>query len=134
MSSRYNATGSNATTLHRAITAVKFISGNVNYTRDNVDFVQMLHYKSIDLDRILDEAVLPQSAFEESREAEIVVTYGKQDQNAPADGIVRSILHRQFCSRLCLPVVALDAETPSSNVELAAAVQGGIANRVYPEH
>ncbi|POR37421.1 Uncharacterized protein TPAR_02378 [Tolypocladium paradoxum] len=91
---------SNATVLHRSVTAVKFISGNVNYTRENVDFVQMLHYKSIDLNRILDEAVLPQSAFEESREAEIVVVYGKHEQSAPADGIVRSILHLALSSEL----------------------------------
>ncbi|PNY26286.1 Uncharacterized protein TCAP_03786 [Tolypocladium capitatum] len=91
---------SNATTLHRSITAVKFISGDVHYTRDNVDFVQMLHYKSIDLNRILDEAVLPQSAFEDSREAEIVVTYGKPEPKVPADGIARSILHLTLSSKV----------------------------------
>lgn len=55
----------------------------------------MLHYKSIDLDRILDEAVLPRSAFEDERKVEIVVTYGKQEAKGPADGIVRTILDRQ---------------------------------------
>ncbi|ODA78414.1 hypothetical protein RJ55_05795 [Drechmeria coniospora] len=87
---------SNPTTLHRSVSAVRFTSGNVQYARENVHFIQMLHYKSIELSRILDEVVLPQSTFEESRKAEIVITYGKQDrksQNAPADTLVRSILH-----------------------------------------
>ncbi|KAF4505454.1 hypothetical protein G6O67_007400 [Ophiocordyceps sinensis] len=83
---------SNATTLHQSINAVRFTSGNVTYSRDSVEFVQMLHYKSIDLDRILDEAVLPRSAFEDERKVEIVVTYGKQEAKGPADGIVRTIL------------------------------------------
>ncbi|KYK56758.1 hypothetical protein DCS_03764 [Drechmeria coniospora] len=92
---------SNPTTLHRSVSAVRFTSGNVQYARENVHFIQMLHYKSIELSRILDEVVLPQSTFEESRKAEIVITYGKQDrksQNAPADTFVRSILHCEFSS------------------------------------
>ncbi|KAL3958661.1 hypothetical protein ACCO45_006823 [Purpureocillium lilacinum] len=86
---------SNATTLHKSISSVKFSSGNVTYTRDNIDFVQILHYKSIELSRILEEAILPQSAFEEHRKAEIIITYGKPDPDAkvaPADNLARTIL------------------------------------------
>ncbi|KAJ6442852.1 26S proteasome regulatory subunit rpn11 [Purpureocillium lavendulum] len=86
---------SNATTLHKSISSVKFSSGTVHYPRDNIDFVQILHYKSIELSRILDEAILPQSAFEENRRAEIIITYGKPDPAAkttPVDNTVRTIV------------------------------------------
>ncbi|KAM4058596.1 hypothetical protein HRG_006448 [Hirsutella rhossiliensis] len=112
---------SNATTLHRSVNTARFTSGSVTYSRDSVEFVQKLHYKSIDLDRILDEAVLPQSAFEEERKVEIVITYGKQEAKASADGIVRTILDLRWNSEtLGRPTASATAALEFGSAEGAA--------------
>lgn len=75
--------------------------GNVSHSRDSIDFIQMLHYKSIDLERIIDERVLPRSAFEDERKVEIIIAYSRHESKAQVDGVVRTILDRQYIAR-CL--------------------------------
>ncbi|EXL65952.1 hypothetical protein FOPG_17853 [Fusarium oxysporum f. sp. conglutinans race 2 54008] len=85
---------SNAATGHQSISAVKFTSGNVHHLRDTIKYVQMLHYKTVNLDRILKNEVLPRSDFKESENADVLIVYGKDDNNNnAADEIVSTILH-----------------------------------------
>ncbi|KAF9767979.1 hypothetical protein IL306_014786 [Fusarium sp. DS 682] len=84
---------SNAATGHQSITAVKFTSGNTHHQRDSIKYVQMLHYKTVNLDRILKNKVLPRSDFEEAKNADILIAYAKDgNNNTTADDIVSTIL------------------------------------------
>lgn len=87
-------TYSTASTPERPITTVKFTSENGYYLRHSIEHVQVLHYKSIDLERLARDAILPQTAFEENKQAEIIISYGK-DENDSAQNVVRTILHRE---------------------------------------
>jgi hypothetical protein len=90
---------SNAATGHRSISAVKFTSGNVHHLRETIKYIQMLHYKTINLDRILKNEVLPRSDFKESENADILIVYGKGNNNSnAADEIASTILHCEFVS------------------------------------
>ncbi|KAJ4175812.1 hypothetical protein NW767_015664, partial [Fusarium falciforme] len=51
----------------------------------------MLHYKTINLDIILNNEVLPRSDFEEGKNADILIAYAKKNSNT-ADDIVSTIL------------------------------------------
>ncbi|KAL4728687.1 hypothetical protein ACLX1H_003086 [Fusarium chlamydosporum] len=84
---------SNTATGYNSITAVKFTSRNGYHLRESIKYVQMLHYKTINLERILDDAILPRSAFEECKKADILIAYGGGNNNSSADDIVRTILH-----------------------------------------
>lgn len=86
--------------MQKTVTTVKFGSGGVHYFRDSIDFVQMLHYKSINLDSLMDDSVLPQNAFEESSRAEIQISYRKKDGKAHDDDIVRTVLSCRFALSL----------------------------------
>ncbi|KAK5993011.1 hypothetical protein PT974_06437 [Cladobotryum mycophilum] len=90
---------SNATTVQTSVTTIKFTSGGVSYFRDSIELVQMLHYKSINLDRIMDDVALPQTAFDQHRQAEVVIVYRKQE-NGRSDDIVRTILHLKWNSEV----------------------------------
>ncbi|RSL85431.1 hypothetical protein CEP52_016148 [Fusarium oligoseptatum] len=88
---------SNATVIRQHVDSIKFTSGNAHHVRDGIKHIQMLHYRSILLDRLVDDEFLPQSAFEEDKQAEVLVTYKKQDDGR-TDDIVRTILHVRWNS------------------------------------
>ncbi|KAJ3526897.1 hypothetical protein NM208_g10968 [Fusarium decemcellulare] len=91
---------SNAATGHQSITAVKFTCGNVHHQRSSIKYVQMLHYKTINLDRILKNKVLPRSDFEEGKNADILIAYAKDDNdnNDTTDDIVSTVLRLRWDS------------------------------------
>ena len=86
---------SGAPSMNQPISAVKFTSSNLQYVRGPISSVQLMHYKSIDLKRILDDPALPQSVFEQSRSAEVLIVY-RNKPGSEGDDIVRTILHREF--------------------------------------
>ena len=49
---------SDVPSIRKCLTAVKFTSGSLDYIRDSIDSVQILHYKSVDLKHILDNPAL----------------------------------------------------------------------------
>ncbi|KAH7152709.1 hypothetical protein EDB81DRAFT_945677 [Dactylonectria macrodidyma] len=87
---------SNAAMGHQSILTVKFISKNGYLLRESIKYVQMLHYKSINLERILDDAILPRSAFEEGKTADILIAYGGNNNSDAAEDIVRTILRSAY--------------------------------------
>lgn len=96
---------SDVTPMRQSIAAIKFASGNLQYLRDSINFVQIMHYKSIDLKRILDDPALPQSEFEQNRSAEVLIVYRNDGHSAQREDIVRTILHRESLpSLLSFPV------------------------------
>ncbi|KAF5010899.1 hypothetical protein FDECE_2967 [Fusarium decemcellulare] len=135
---------SNAATGHQSITAVKFTCGNVHHLRSSIKYVQMLHYKTVDLDRILKNEVLPRSDFEEGKNADILIAYVKDDENNnTADDIISTILRLRWDSDVdhqpgeevvCVKNIDCtgfdSSETPkptiSASVEFLFASPGGI--------
>ncbi|KAH7141445.1 hypothetical protein B0J13DRAFT_676394 [Dactylonectria estremocensis] len=92
---------SNAAMGHQSIITVKFISNNGYFLRESIKYIQMLHYKTINLERILGDAVLPRSAFEESKTADILIAYGEgKKTNNAADDIVRTVLGLRWNSEV----------------------------------
>ncbi|KAL7768447.1 hypothetical protein ACKLNR_002748 [Fusarium oxysporum f. sp. zingiberi] len=91
---------SNAATGHQSITAVKFTSGNMDHRRDSIKYVQMLHYKTVNLDRILKNKVLPRSDFEEAKNADILIAYANDDNSTTSDDIVSTILRLRWDSKV----------------------------------
>lgn len=59
-----------------------------------------MHYKSIDLKRILDDPALPQSVFEQNRSAEVLIVYRNDGHSAEGEDIVRTILHLRWNSEI----------------------------------
>jgi hypothetical protein len=74
-----------------------------------------MHYKSIDLDRILDDPALPQSMFEPDRSAEVLIVYQNDGYDDQETDIVRTILHRKLPPML---LVSCKVLTSQSEVEL----------------
>ncbi|KAI8411179.1 hypothetical protein FOFC_07773 [Fusarium oxysporum] len=111
---------SNAATGHQSISAVKFTSGNVHHLRDTIKYVQMLHYKTVNLDRILKNEVLPRSDFKESENADVLIVYGKDDNNNnAADEIVSTILHWFDSSEAPTPTISASVEFVFASPEAA---------------
>lgn len=88
-------TFSSATPIRQHVDSIKFTAGNAHHVRHGIKHIQMLHYRSILLDRLVDGEFLPQSAFEEDKQAEVLITYKTQD-NGRTDDIVRTILHGEL--------------------------------------
>jgi hypothetical protein len=99
----------------QSIVTIKFASGNLQYVRDAINSVQIVHYKSIDLKRILDDSTPPQSVFEQNRSAEVLIVYRNDERTAKREDIVRITLHRKS---LFFSWFLSEALTSQSKVEL----------------
>ncbi|PVI02694.1 hypothetical protein DM02DRAFT_670404 [Periconia macrospinosa] len=82
------------------ISAIKFVLGNSHYFRDDIDFIQILHYKIINADNIWDEPLPTQSLFNRSRTAEILVNYRKD--RGVENEVIRTIIDMRWNTQIQL--------------------------------
>jgi uridylate kinase len=75
---------------------VNFNHKELSLYRDAIDTVQVLHYKTTDFDRLLEDPVVSETAIQYNASAEVVIFYGSDfsdGQKTDSDVILRTILH-----------------------------------------
>lgn len=74
--------------------------------QDSVDTVQVLHYKTVELEKLLDDpACVPGTAVHYNKTAEVSVFYGAQHHNNQEDDeISRTVLECKFFSPREVPL------------------------------
>lgn len=70
-----------------------FTANGQLYTRNSIESIQLLHYRSLDSARILSGQAMPQTALSCLDSSEVVVFYDQQESAAVYEDISRNILH-----------------------------------------
>jgi hypothetical protein len=68
--------------------------------RSSIDAVQLLHYKSLDRDRVLTDAAVPRISMPVAETAEIVVFYGDNESDVETEDVNRTVIYCKKC--ICL--------------------------------
>ena len=72
---------------------VTFNAGGRSYTRNSIDSIQLLHYRSLDCSRLVDDRAMPRADLSCLASSELVVFYDQQELTALDEDIGRTVLH-----------------------------------------
>jgi hypothetical protein len=81
------------------VKSVTIERGLASLKQDSIDAVQLLHYKAVDLEKLLNDATcVSENAVHLNRTAEVAIFYGNSNPSTEEDEheMVRTVLERMF--------------------------------------
>jgi hypothetical protein len=82
--------------IQKFVDTVTFSTDRHSYSRSSVEYIQLLHYKSLDSGYMLNDIALPTHALSCLASSEIVIFYAPQEPRTEDEDIDRMILHCDF--------------------------------------
>lgn len=82
--------------IQKFVDTVTFSTDRHSYSRNSVESIQLLHYKTLDGGYMLTDTSLPKHALSCLSSSEIVIFYAPQEPRTEAEDIDRTILHCIF--------------------------------------
>lgn len=76
-----------------------FNDKQLSFEKNSIDTVQLLHYKRMDLGRLVEGTFVPEEAVHYEPTAEVIIFYGNvsaDGQTSDGDVILRTTLHRSY--------------------------------------
>lgn len=81
---------------NQSLLSVEFSTRSSRYIRESIAFAHVLHYDSIDLDRIKEDAALPRDTRTPNPHAELWIVYEKERNPVQTNDIGRTALHCRY--------------------------------------